>query len=257
MTGESIDLHADERELLGAVLACWNTADYAAVRALAVLSEAGHDRVARLTAMGREFVVGVRHHAREAGARALLAAELSDEERILEAATHQIVQPGPRELTLSTVSDETGIPLRTLYNRGMASGELVEMCRRRGQTIWRARFEQRVLRAASVPRERLIAAVETVAEWVGSEYFRGDQLLRARPSFALEVRDDALREHLAEIDRFATALATDAEMPAAREYGAFVATLVAGAAAWFDRREAARAASVAAVERMIASALGH
>ena len=113
-----------------------------------------------------------------------------------------------------------------------------------------------MLRAASVPRQRLIAAVETVAEWVASEYFRGDQLLRARPSFALELRDDALREHLAEIDRFATALATDAEMPAAREYGAFVTTLVAGAAAWFDRREAGRAASVSAVERMIADAHG-
>jgi hypothetical protein len=257
MTGESIELRAGEREILGAALACWSTAGHLAVRALTALSEDGHERIARLTAMGREFVVDVRRRARDEGARALLAAEPTDDERIFEAATQQIVQPGPRELMLSTVSDETGIPLRTLYNKGMASGELIEMCRRRGQTIWRAHFEQRVLRASPSPRERLVAAVGEIADWVGGERFRCDQMLRARPSFAPELRDDALREHLAEIDRFATALAGEAEVAAPHEYGALIATLVAGAAAWFDRREAARAASLGAVERMIASALGH
>jgi AcrR family transcriptional regulator len=251
MTGESIGLDRDEREILGAALACWSTPDHAAVRALAVLGDGTHERIARLTAMGREFVLEARRCAREAGARALLAAELSDEERILEAATRRIVQPGPRELTLSTVSDETGIPVRTLYNRGMSSGELIEMCRRRAQTIWRARFEQRVLRATPHAPERLLAALEVVAEWVGSERFPRDQLLRARPSFTPELRDDALREHLAEIERFGTSLAASAELRAPGEYGAFIATVVAGAAAWFDRREPARAASMRAVERMI------
>ena len=257
MTGEAIGLDAGEREILGAALACAATADYAAVRALAALSEDGHDRVARLTAMGREFVVEVRRRAREDGARALLAAELSDDERILEAATHQIVQPGPRELTLSTVSDETGIPLRTLYNKGMSSGELVAMCRRRGQTIWRARFEQRVLRAVATAHERLFAGVDAIAEWARSERFRCDQMLRARPSFAPGVRDDALREHLAEIDRFATFLAVEAGLREPDRYGALLATLVAGAVAWFDRCDAAHAAAIAAVERMAESARGH
>ncbi|HEX3464356.1 MAG TPA: hypothetical protein VHS78_09950 [Candidatus Elarobacter sp.] len=257
MTGEAIGLHADEREILGAALACRGTADYVAVRALIALSEDAHERIARLTAMRREFVVGVRQRVREDGARALLAAEPIDEERVLEAATDQIVQPGPRELTLSTVSDVTGIPLRTLYNKGMASSELVEMCRRRGQTVWRASFEQRVLRATAAPRGRLFAAVDEIAEWVRGERFRRDQLLRARPSFAPELRDDALREHVAEIDRFAAALAADGGVRAPEEYAAFLATLVAGAAAWFDRVEAARAASIGAVEGMIEGARGH
>jgi AcrR family transcriptional regulator len=247
MTGESVGLDSGEREILGAALARWTTADHAAVRALIALSDDAHERIARLTAMGREFVVETRRRVREAGAEALLAAELGDDERILEAATDQIVQPGPRELTLSAVSDQTGIPLRTLYNKGMASGDLVEMCRRRGQTIWRARFEQRVLRSDAASRERLFAAVDVIAEWVGSERFRRDELLRARPSFAPEMRGDALREHLAEIARFAAGLALDAGVALPERYGALVATLVAGVAAWYDRCEAARAVALDAV----------
>ncbi len=251
MTGESVGLDSGEREILGAALARWTTADHAAVRALTALSDDAHDRVARLTAMGREFVVETRRRVRDAGAAALLADELGDDERILEAATDQIVQPGPRELTLSAVSDQTGIPLRTLYNKGMASGDLVEMCRRRGQTIWRARFEQRVLRSAAASRERLFATVDVIAEWVGSERFRRDEMLRARPSFAPEMRGDALREHLAEIARFAAGLALDARVAAPERYGALVATLVAGAAAWYDRCETARAVALAAVAGVI------
>ncbi len=88
--------------------------------------------------------------------------------------------------------------------------------------------------------------------WVGSERFRRDQALSARPSFAPELREDDLRDHLAEIERFANGLATAAQLRAPDEFGAFVTTLVAGAAAWFDRREAARAASIAVVERLVA-----
>ncbi|HYW55226.1 MAG TPA: TetR/AcrR family transcriptional regulator [Dongiaceae bacterium] len=254
MTRDPTGLQDGERAALAAAVAAWSTADYVAVRALTALSEDAHDRVARFTAMGRDFVADVRRRAREGGADALLRGGMSADERILETATHQILQPGWRELTMSTVSDRTGIPRRTLYNKYPTCAELVEACRRRGQTIWRARFEQRVLGAAPSAPQRLFAAVDVVAEWVVSERFRRDQALHARPSFAEQLNDDDLREHLAEIDRFATALAADAELRAPHEFGAFVTTLVAGASAWFDRCDAARAASVAVVERLVARA---
>jgi AcrR family transcriptional regulator len=252
MTGEFTIVRAGERARLAAAIVDGRSADYVTIRAVTALSEAAHDRIARLTGMGRQFAVDVRRRVREAGACALLGDEPSLAERILETATHQIVQPG-REFTMRTVSDETGIPRRTLYNAYPSSTDLLDACRRRAQTIWRARFEQRVL-APQSGALRVLAVVDAIEAWVGSERFHHDQALRARASFAKDLRDDDLRDHLAEVDRFATALAADAGLCAPAEFGAFVATLVAGATGWFDRPGAARAASVAIVERFIVGA---
>src|SRR6202035_2234390 len=207
MTGEFEVLHAAERGRLAAVISHWGTADYLTVRALTALSDDANDRIARFTAMGRPFVADVRRRVRESGAAALLAEAPSVAECILETATHQLARPGRRGLTMRTVSDETGIPRRTLYNLCSSNGSLIQMCQRRGQTIWRARFEQRVLATAASAAEQVLGIVDVLDEWVASERFRRDQALCAPPSFAAELRDDDLREHLAEIDRFATALA--------------------------------------------------
>jgi AcrR family transcriptional regulator len=252
MTGESTVLRADERDRLAAAVRSWETGDYVTVRALAALGDDAPDRVGRFTAMGRQFVVDVRRRVRELGATAVLAEPASASERVLETATHQIVEPGPRELTMSAVADLAGVPRRTLYNMYAASADLVEACRRRGQTIWRARFEQRVLAAADDAQARLFAVVDVFDAWVGSEQFARDLALSARPSFAPELREDDLRDHLAELERFARGLAIAARVRRPDEFGAFVTTLVAGAAAWFDRRAVARASSIAAVERHVA-----
>jgi AcrR family transcriptional regulator len=253
MRGERNDLHAEVRERLEAVIVDWGTADYVTVRAVAALSDDAPERLARFTAMGREFVVDVRKRAREAGAAALLADPPSVAERVLEAATEQLVHPGRRGMTLRTVSRASGLPLRTAYNTYATTSELIAMCRRRAQTIWRARFELRILSASDDPVTRILAIVDVVEEWILSDRFRHDQALRARPSFSPHLRDDDLREHLAEVDRFATSLAVAAGLRAPNEFGAFVATLVDGATGWFDRRDAARAAIAAIVEGFIAA----
>src|ERR1035437_2112158 len=138
MTGESRVLRAVERSRLAAAISGWSTTDYVTVRALVALSDDTPDRIGRFTAMGRQFVADVRRRVRDAGAQAVLAEPASASERVLETATDQIVQPGPRELTMSAVADLAGVPRRTLYNMYAASGELVEACRRRGPTLWRA-----------------------------------------------------------------------------------------------------------------------
>ncbi|SRR5665213_3280587 len=252
MTGESTVLCALERERLAAVLRGWETTDYLAVRALAALRHDPPERAGRFTAMGRQFVADVRRRVCELGVETVLAEPASAGERVLETATDQIVEQGPRRVAMRTVADLAGVPRRTLYNMYATSGELVEACRRRGQTIWRARFEARVTAAADDAQMRLYAVVEVVDDWVGSERFRRDQALSARPSFAPELRADDLREHLTEIERFAHGLALAAALRAPDEFAAFVTTLVAGAAAWFDRRAAARASSLAVVERLAA-----
>jgi AcrR family transcriptional regulator len=252
MTGESTVLSAGERERLAAAVRDWETAGFVTVRALAVLGDDTPDRVGRCTGMGRQFVVDVRRRVRELGATEILAEPASASERVLETATDQIVEPGPRELTMSMVADLAGVPRRSLYNMYAASADLVEVCRRRGQTIWRARFEQRVLAAADEAQARLFAVVDVFDGWVGSEQFRRDLALSARPSFAPELREDDLRDHLAELERFARGLGLAARLRRPDEFGAFVTTLVAGAPAWFDRRAVARASSIGAVERFIA-----
>ncbi|MEA2721061.1 MAG: hypothetical protein QOJ39_2925 [Candidatus Eremiobacteraeota bacterium] len=250
MTGERDDaLQADDRALLAAAVADSGIPDFLTIRALAVLAE--DDRVARFSAMGRQFVADARRRVLEDGAPALLGDAPSVLERVLETATRQLVQGAPRSLTMWTVAREAGIPRRTLYNLYASSDELVDACRRRAQMLWRTRFEQRVLDADPRPARRLLGVIEAVDAWVASERFRDDEVLRARPSFADDVRADDLREHLAEIDRFATALAVDAKIAAPHTFGAFVAMTVAGATGWFDRRTAARTASIAFIERLM------
>jgi AraC-like DNA-binding protein len=239
-------------EQLAAVLANDAAPDYVSIRAIVAMASERDDRIARLTAMGREFVTDVRRRARAGDVAPLLAEGPSLPERILESATRRIVADDGREpLTMQRLSRDTGIPRRTLYNL-YAAADLDAACRRRSQTIWRARFEQAVLAATADPKRRLFAVFDAFDAWVGSRRFRGDQALCARPSVTERLQDDDVREHLAEIDRFATALGVAARLASPNTFAAFVATSVAGAAAWYDRRAAARAASIVFVEREIA-----
>lgn len=243
---------AEDRERIDAVIAGGATPDYVGIRAVIAAASERDDRIARLTAMGREFVTEVRRRVRDGGTAAMLAETPNLHERVLESATRQIVADRGREiLTMQRLSRDAGIPRRTLYNL-YAAAELDAACRRRAQTMWRARFERIVLAATPDPKRRLFAVVDAVDGWVGSDRFRSDQTLCARPSASERLQDDDVREHLAEIDRFATALGSAARLASPTAFGAFAATIVAGAAAWYDRRAAARAAGVTFVERELA-----
>jgi len=241
------------REQLAAVAGDWSAPDFVCIRAVAAAGTESEERVARLTAMGREFVIDARRRARDDGVAALLAAAPSPHERILENATRQLAAAAGRgRLTIQRLSRDTGIPRRSVYNLYAADG-LAAACRRRAQTVWRAHFEQTVLRASADPARRLFAVFDALDGWVASARFRADQVLCAHASFSDRLRDDDLREHLAEVERFATRLAEAARLASPEAFGSFTATSVAGAAAWFDRRAAARAASVSFVERAIAT----
>jgi AcrR family transcriptional regulator len=256
MTGEHIELlRLGDAELLARAIADPATPDFVVIRAVTALGDDPPDRLARSTAMGWQFVTDVRRQVAKGGAAAMLGGAPSARERVLDAATHQISCTGRPEVAIRAVSAAACVPLRTVY-RLYAPAALIQTCQRRAQTIWRARFQHRVLAAGSGARERLFAVIGVIDDWVGSHRFRGDLALWAQASFAGDPRDDGLREHLAEIDRFATGLARTANLAAPCEFGAFVATSVAGATAWFDRRAEARAASVAVIERLIAASCG-
>jgi hypothetical protein len=240
------------REQIAEAIGGRSAHDYVTIRAIVAAGHERDDRIARLTAMGREFVTEVRRRARDGDVASLLAEPPTLHERVLEIATRQIVADGGRELvTMQRLSRDGGIPRRTLYNLYSAAA-LDAACRRRAHTIWRARFEHTVLAATEDPRRRLFALVDAIDGWVGSDRFRADQALCVRPSITERPEDDDLREHLAEIDRFAMELGAAARLPSPAAFAAFVAMSIAGAVAWYDRRAAARAASVAFVEREIA-----
>jgi hypothetical protein len=238
-----------ESEQLVAVLRRGTTPDYVMIRAFVAAAHEQDDRLARFTGMGREFVADVRRTVRNDGVGALLTAAASLRECVMESATRQFVAGASGVLpTMQQLSRDLGIPRRTLYNVHSAT-EIAAACRRRAQTIWRVRFERSVLDATANPASRLFAVFDSLHAWAGSDRFRADHMLSARPSFAQRVQDDDFREHLAEIERFATALGAAARLTPPSTFGAFVATNVAGAAAWYDRRAAARDACVSFVER--------
>ena len=243
---------AAERERFAAVLADSQAPDYVRIRAIIALADERDDRIGRLTAMGRDFVTDVRRRVRTGDAGALLAEAPNRVEQILESATQQIVGCDGRRLpSIQALSRDTGIPRRTLCSNHSAV-ELDAACRRRAHAVWRARFAFAVLAATNDPKRRLFALVDVLDAWVGSPRFRADQALCARPSVSERLQDDDVREHLAEIDRFAKALGVAAHLATPSVFAAVVATSVAGAAAWYDRRAAARAFSIALVEREVA-----
>jgi AcrR family transcriptional regulator len=240
-------LTAAERQRFEAAIVDETTPGYVAVRALIALGDETNERLARSTAMGREFVAGVRRRVAAGQGRAVLTERPTTGERVLETATAQIVAAGRSELAIGGVSAALGIPRRTLYHLYSAN-ELIDACQRRALTIWRARFVLRIRRAAADDVERLFLVVDAIADWVGSERFHGDQLLR--PVLSAEARGDELHEFFAAVERFATNLAEQAQVAEPRAFGIFVATNVAGAAAWVDRREEAHAAGRSFVERL-------
>ena len=241
-----------ERDRLAVVLADGTTPDYVSIRAIVAVADEHDDRLARVTAMGREFVTEVRRRVRAGETSALLAEAPNQLERILESATRQIVACDGRRLpVIQALARDTGMPRRTLCKMYSAAG-LDAACRRRAHTVWRARFEYAVLTATNEPKRRLLAVIDSFDAWVRSNRFRADLALSARPSATGRLQDDDVREHLAEVDRFAAALGVAANLASPSTFAAFVATSVAGAAAWYDRRAAARAASIAFVEREVA-----
>jgi AcrR family transcriptional regulator len=242
---------AAERERFEAAIVGETTPGYVTVRALIALGGESTERLARSTAMGREFVAGVRRRVAAGQSAGLLTDRPSTAERVLETATGLIVAAGRCELAIGSVSAALGMPRRTLY-RVYSANKLVEACQRRAMTIWRSWFARRIERAKVNHVERLFVAVDTIADWAGSERFYGDQVLW--PALCRDARGDELREHTAAIDRFATELARRADVADAHAFGIFVATSVIGAAAWIDDREKAHALATAFVERATGTA---
>ncbi len=249
MRGDAfVPLSGADRQRFEAALDDATVPGYVTVRAVIALGVEGSERLARATAMGREFVAGVRRRVAEGRGAALLVDRPSTVERVLDAATQQLVAAGRAELAIGEVAAAVRIPRRTLY-RSYDAGELIEACQRRATTLWRARFMRRIQRADASDVERLFLVVDAIADWVGTARFQGDQLLF--PPLAAGARGDEFREHVSALVHFGTELARRAQVAEAAAFGIFVATSVIGAAAWAERRDEARAAAISIVERLV------
>src|SRR5581483_7502637 len=138
-----------QRAVLQAAIGSPETPDYALIRAVAALDDGETRRMGRLTAMGRPFVTGARRTIRERGASALLDDPPSPQERLLDVATARI-RAGHADFAMREIEREAEIPHRTVYN-AYTKTALVQACRRRAQTVWRTRYERRVLLAHQDP----------------------------------------------------------------------------------------------------------
>jgi AcrR family transcriptional regulator len=247
MRGESSAPDGSDAQMLDAVLADETVPYHVAVRAMIAGVGETNERLARMTAMRREFVAGIRRRAAAGGARAVLQEPPTAVERVLDAATAHIVAAGRPQIAIGDVVAAVGIPRRTLY-RSYARDGLVDACQRRATTLWRARFVRRIETAETTDAERVFVVLDAIADWVGSSRFADDQLLQV-PA-AADARGDDLREHVSIIERFAAGVAERAQSEASRAFGIYVATSVLGAAACLGRRDEAHAAAVATVERL-------
>jgi AcrR family transcriptional regulator len=238
---------AAERTRFEAAIVDQTVRGYLVVRALIAVGGETNERLARSTAMGREFVAEVRRRVAEGKSAALFTEKPSTVERMLDAATEQIVAARRSEVAIDDVSATLGIPRRTLFRHYSAS-KLLEACQCRATTIWRARFERDIQRVETSAAGRLFSVVDAIAAWVTSEQFYGDQVLRPPP--LVDGRGGELREHMAALERFAIDLAQKADVAGPREFGTFVAINVVGAVGWVDRVQEARSLAIAFVERL-------
>jgi len=244
MRGEAHALSSAEQTGLEAAIVADATPDYVVVRALVALGEQAPERLARVTAMGREFVTGVRRDVNAGRALELLRKRPSTGERLIEAAAERLIASSGREISIAEVAQAVGIARRSLH-RQYSSRTLADACRRRALLIWRSRFVRRVRDARDDPVRRLYRVVDVLAAWTASERFRAD--LALRPALCADASGEDLRDHLDAIARFGTQLAHEASVANAPAFGAFLAINVAGAAAWLDRPNDAHAAATAFV----------
>jgi len=243
MTGDARALSSAERKELEDAIVAGATPDHLVVRALIALGAEPPERLARSTAMDREFIAAVRGYVDAGRIAALMERRMNASERLLETATARLVAGGG-ELSIAEVARDAGIARRTLHRRYTAP-ELIVACRRRAMTVWRTRFVHRVLAGDGAPEHRLFRTVDVLAEWVASERFRAEFALWT--ALSNTPQGDDLRDHLEAIATFAERLAQHSGLGDPAGFGAFVATSAAGASAWFDRRDAARAAANAYV----------
>jgi AcrR family transcriptional regulator len=148
---------------------------------------------------------------------------------------------------MATVAAAAGISRRTLYRLFTASA-LIDACERRAMTIWRARFERRIHSAKVDAVGRLFLVADDIADWVVSERFHADQVLR--PASVEDPRGGALSEHMEALRTFGIGLAQEAHVEEPERFGHWLALNVAGVAAWVNRRQEAHSLAIGNIENL-------
>lgn len=176
----------------------------------------------------------------------------SARERILDAASVSFYREGIRAVGVDSVIADAGVAKATLYRHFPSKDALVLAFLERRDARWRAWFAEAVERSSPDPAGRPLAVFDALAEWFGSEDFRGCAFLNA----AAEIADpahparDAVRRHEERLAEHLRAICAEAGLPdpeaAAADLfllveGAIVCALVEGGAA-----PAARARATAA-----------
>jgi AcrR family transcriptional regulator len=122
---------------------------------------------------------------------------LSPRTRILDAASELFYRDGIRAVGIDTVIARAGVAKASLYHHFRTKDELTAAVLRRRDERWRKWFAQTVEARASSPSAQLPAIFDVLAEWFGTDDFRGCAFINA----AAEFRDaghpvrTAVKEH--------------------------------------------------------------
>ncbi len=85
---------------------------------------------------------------------------------------------------IDRILDEAGVARMTLYNHFKSKDELILATLRLRDERFRDWFVDAVERAATAPRERLIAIFDALGEWFAEENFSGCMFINASAEFA-------------------------------------------------------------------------
>lgn len=134
-------------------------------------------------------------------------------EHILDVASDLFYRQGIRAVGVDAIVARAGIAKMTLYQHFGSKEDLILAFLRRRDERWRAWLRTAVERRATLPKERLLAIFDALAEWFAAPEFRGCAFINT----AIEVADPAHPAHRVALEHKQLMQAYIAEL--AREAG--------------------------------------
>lgn len=155
----------------------------------------------------------------------------SARERILDAVSVSFYREGIRAVGVDSVIADAGVAKATLYRHFPSKDALVLAFLERRDARWRAWFAEAVERISPDPAGRPLAVFDALAEWFGSDDFRGCAFLNAAAEIAdpshparavVRLHEERLASHLG-------AICAEAGLPGPEAAAADLFLLVEGA----------------------------
>lgn len=108
---------------------------------------------------------------------------LSKRETLVETALSLFMREGFHAVGIDRIIAEAGVAKMTLYNHFKTKDDLILAALRLRDEQFRLWFDRKVEKRGGTPAERLLAAFDVVAEWIGSPQFQGCTFINASAEY--------------------------------------------------------------------------